>query len=62
MAAKYNKYTNDFKHNVLQEYRHGIYEYRFRSLPKLFAIENAHKLMMSWYVRRNGTTETLELK
>ena len=60
MMTQYNKFTSVFKHNVLQEYRQGIYG--FRSLAKRFKIKDGHKLKMSWYARWNGTVESLEPK
>ena len=62
MMTQYNKFTSVFKHNVLQEYRHGIYGCEFRSLAKRFKIKGGHKLIMSWYARWNGTVESLEPK
>ena len=62
MMTQYNKFTSVFKHNVLQEYRYGIYGCRFRSLAKRFKIKGGHKLIMSWYAQWNSTVESFESK
>ncbi|CAF1480254.1 unnamed protein product [Rotaria sordida] len=60
MTRKYEKYTRQFKHNVLQEYRPGIYSYGFKALAKRFKIKGGHKLIMSCYRRWNGGVDSLK--
>ncbi len=46
MVHKYDKYTSHFKHNLLQEYRPGIFGCGFKVLAKRFKIKGGHKLIM----------------
>ena len=59
MARKYDTYTSQFKHKVLEEYRPGIFGYGFKSLAKRFKIQGGHKLIMNWYDQWDGTVESL---
>ncbi|CAF1539553.1 unnamed protein product [Rotaria sordida] len=60
MTRKYEKYTCQFKHDVLQEYRPGIYGYGFKALAKRFKIKGGHKLIMSCYRRWKGGVDSLK--
>jgi transposase len=55
-----NRYTSIFKHNVLEEYRPGVYGCGFKSLAKRFKIKGGHKLIMDWYRQWDGTVESLD--
>jgi hypothetical protein len=55
----YNKYTSKFKHNVLEEYRPGVYGSGFKSLAKRFKIKGGHRLIMKWYRQWDGTVQSL---
>jgi len=62
MVHKYDKYTSHFKHNLLQEYRPGIFGCGFKALAKRFKIKGGHKLIMRWYHQWDGTVESLNHK
>jgi transposase len=62
MMNKSDWYTNLFKHNVLTEYRPGVYGFEFKSLAKRFKIKGGHKLIMHWYRQWDGTVESLNQK
>ncbi|CAF3402309.1 unnamed protein product [Rotaria sp. Silwood2] len=57
---KYDLYTSQFKHKVLEEYDRGISGCGFKSLAKRFKITGGHKLIMSWYSRWDGTGDSLD--
>lgn len=59
MTRKYDLYTPQFKHKVLEEYHRGVYGCGFKSLAKRFKIVGGHKLIMSWYSQWNGTVDSL---
>jgi hypothetical protein len=60
MIRKYDLYTSQFKHKVLQEYHRGVSDCGFKSLAKRFKITGGHKLIMSWYSRWDGTVDSLD--
>ncbi|CAF0851294.1 unnamed protein product [Rotaria sordida] len=60
MTRKYDKYICQLKHNVLQEYRPGIYSYELKALAKRFKIKDGHKLIMSWYRQWDGDVDSLK--
>jgi hypothetical protein len=62
MKSTYNSYSSIFKHNVLEEYRPGVYGCGFKSLAKRFKIKGGHKLIMRWYRQWNGTVQSLDQK
>jgi len=47
---------------VLEEYRPGIFGYRFKLLAKRFKIKTGHKLIMRWYCQWDGTIGSLNKK
>ncbi|CAF4455191.1 unnamed protein product, partial [Rotaria sp. Silwood2] len=62
MKNTYKTHTAVFKHNVLQEYRSDVFGSGFKSLAKRFKIKGAHKLIMHWYQKWDGTFESLNRK
>jgi transposase len=62
MSHKYDKYSSQFKHKVLEEYRPGIIGHGFKSLAKRFKVKGGHKLIMSWYQQWDGTIDSFNPK
>jgi len=62
MTHKYYKYTPQFKHNFLEEYRPGVVGCGFKSLAKRFKVKGGHRLIMDWYKRWDGTIDSLNPK
>lgn len=56
---KYFKYTSQFKHSVLEEYRPGVIGRGFKSLAKRFKVKGGHRVIMHWYKRWDGTIYSL---
>lgn len=56
------RYTSIFKHNVLEEYRRGVFGSGFKSLAKRFKIKGSHKLIMHWYHQWDGIVQSLNLR
>lgn len=61
-TRKYYKYTSQFKHNILEEYRPGVIGCGFKSLAKRFKVKGGHRLIMNWYKRWDGTIDSLNPK
>ena len=62
VTHKYYKYTPQFKHNVLEEYRPEAIGCGFKSLAKRFKIKGGQKLIIGWYKRWDGSIDSLNPK
>lgn len=60
MANQYKQYSSSFKHEVLQEYRPGVFGSGFKSLAKRVKVNGGHKLIRRWYHLWDGTVQSLD--
>lgn len=60
MSAASVKYTAEFKHNVLKDYKTGVRGHGWKALAKTWNVEGGVHRIKEWYKRWNGSVQSLQ--